>query len=333
MVKPNESVANSSSGNSSSVDSGSGNSSTANEDVISVEKELSLEFLIKLVPESFDGDRLKIRSFIKQVDAIFELAKPHQVSPLLLFVKSKIVGKAREQIDIHCNLTSWSEISQLLLSLYQDKKSIDQLLEELNNTKQFGDENVSQFYQRLEDVCSRILAIIHATELDQNKLQGRLLMINDITLNRFVYHTHPQISQMLRYRQFESINSALTAALSEEKALRLSYRSSVSKCKNCGRTNHNTTECNVRPHFQQKQKFVNFSEKNDGQSDVKQCRYCKNLGHTIEECRKRQYNNSKFQVPLSKATPSQSTVSNFQLASQETKPPNLMGIVKQFQEM
>lgn len=155
---------------------------------------------------------------------------------------------------------------------------------------------MSQFYQRLEDVCSRILAIIHATELDQNKLQGRLLMINDITLNRFVYHTHPQISQMLRYRQFESINSALTAALSEEKALRLSYRSSVSKCKNCGRTNHNTTECNVRPHFQQKQKFVNFSEKNDGQSDVKQCRYCKNLGHTIEECRKRQYNNSKFQV-------------------------------------
>lgn len=73
-------------------------------------------------------------------------------------IKSKITVKAREQLDIHCNLTFWEEISELLIHLYQDKRTMDQLLEELNNTKQEYNENVSQFYQRLEDVSSRILA-------------------------------------------------------------------------------------------------------------------------------------------------------------------------------
>lgn len=154
------------------------------------------------------------------MDAVFELATETQVAPLLLFVKSKITGKAREQIDIHCDLTTWNEISELLLNLYQDKKSFDQLLEELNNIKQGHNETISQFYQRLEDVSSRVLANVHANEKDKALLKGRLVMVNDMTLNRFIYHTHPQISQMLRYRNFNTINDAFSAALAEEKALR-----------------------------------------------------------------------------------------------------------------
>lgn len=76
--------------------------------------QLSIELLIKLLPDSFDGDRYRLRSFIKQVDAVFELAKPFQISPLLLYVKNSITGKAREQIDVHCNLTTWGEISEFI---------------------------------------------------------------------------------------------------------------------------------------------------------------------------------------------------------------------------
>lgn len=66
--------------------------------------QLSIELLIKLLPDSFDGDRYRLRSFIKQVDAVFELAKPFQISPLLF----------TEQIDVHCNLTTWGEISEFI---------------------------------------------------------------------------------------------------------------------------------------------------------------------------------------------------------------------------
>ena len=118
--------------------------------------QLSLEFLIKLLPKSFDGDRYKLR-LIKQVDAVFELIEASQTIPLLLYVKNKITGRARDQTDIHCNLNTWGEISELLITLYQDWKSLDQFLEELNSIRQGLHENVSQFYQRLENLNSKVL--------------------------------------------------------------------------------------------------------------------------------------------------------------------------------
>lgn len=285
---------------------------------------LAIDFLIKLIPESFDGDRFKLRSFIKQVDAVFELASEAQTPALLLFVKSKIKGKAREQIDIHCNLTSWQDISELLISLYQDKKTLDQLLEELSSTRQLIHESVSQFYQRLEDINSRILAIIHSTENDVTKLSGRISMINDVTLNRFIYHTQPQISQMLRYREFECINKALTAAIAEEKVLKLTPRSfpkqSYSGGSNKFNNNPNNTTAN-RNQF----RSVNFNQSNANNREIKKCNYCRNLGHNIDECRKRMYNNSKRAAQNtannSRAQDTSRAV-NFQSAETEDQPPD-----------
>ena len=109
------------------------------------------------MPEFFDGDQYKLRSFIKQVNAIFELAQPSQTIRLLLYVKIKITGKVRDQIDVHCNLNTWGEISELLIALYQDRKSLDQLSEELSSIRQGPHENVLQYYQRLEDLNSKVL--------------------------------------------------------------------------------------------------------------------------------------------------------------------------------
>ncbi|KAK9739093.1 Retrotransposon gag protein [Popillia japonica] len=239
-------------------------------------------------------------------------------------------GKAREQIDVHCDLTTWESISALLISLYQDKKSLDQLLEELSNMRQSNSETVSKFYQRLKDLTSRILGIIYTTEDKEDKLKGRILMIQDMALNRFIYHTHSSISQMLRYREFKSINAALTAA-TEEKALRLTYRSSSSRCRNCGRNNHDTRDCNGNK--QPAQKSINFNKSvrqnnnNDPVSAPKQCRYCKKLGHVIEGCRKRQYNNNMREQTNSKPNTSRPNPhpinfqQNFPRACELPKPP------------
>lgn len=281
----------------------------------------SIDFLIKLIPESFDGDRYKLRSFVKQIDAVFELANDNIKPALLLFVKSKIKGKAREQIDIHCNLTTWQGISDLLISLYQDKKSLDQLLEELSNTKQSMNESVSQFYQRLEDVNSRILAIIHSTENDATNLNGRILMINDVTLNRFIYHTHPQISQMLRYREFNNINSALTAAIAEEKVIRANPRNFSRQVQSNFAKNYVLHQ----PSNSRNTHTVHFNQQNTNKSPIKKCRYCNNLGHEIHECRKRMYNNSKrvnTQQSNSNNNSRHNETVNFQLANTQEHPPD-----------
>ncbi|XP_076677803.1 uncharacterized protein LOC143373941 [Andrena cerasifolii] len=303
---------------------------------------LKLEFLIKLIPDAFDGDRYRLRSFIKQVDSVFELAKQEQEVPLLLYVKSKIVGKAREQIDIHCNLTTWPEISELLISLYQDKKTLDQLFEELHSIRQEQNESVTQFYQRLEDLSSRILGTLHAVHSEDTTLSGRLAMVNDMALNRFIYHTHPQISQMLRYREFKSVNNAFTAAVAKEKALCLRYdNNQFLRCKICLRTNHSTKDCRAKKQYPTQNRVVNYnapsnrminpqnynnnfqrmrsspsssaytnsnstSNLHSNRAEVAQgtiqCNYCKKFGHSIQECRKRQYNNSRQQIQTSQTS-------------------------------
>ena len=64
----------------------------------------SLEFLVKLISDTFDGDRYKLRSLIKQTNVASDLDKSLQYRLLPYYVKSKITGKTRERVDIYCNL-------------------------------------------------------------------------------------------------------------------------------------------------------------------------------------------------------------------------------------
>lgn len=57
--------------------------------------ENALDFLIKLIPDNFGGDRYKNRSLIKQVVGVFELAKPTQKTPLMQI--SKVVKSLVKQ--------------------------------------------------------------------------------------------------------------------------------------------------------------------------------------------------------------------------------------------
>ena len=43
--------------------------------------------------------------------------------------------------------------------------------------------NVSQYFQRLEDLNSKVLDAIHNSNYNEKTLSGQLLMINNITLN------------------------------------------------------------------------------------------------------------------------------------------------------
>ncbi|CAK9796139.1 hypothetical protein ANTPLA_LOCUS662 [Anthophora plagiata] len=105
---------------------------------------------------------------------------------------------------------------------------------------------------------------------------------------------------MFRYRDFKNINNAFTAAVMEEKDLRMRYdQVETRKCRIWHNTNHNTNECynNHNRTTQPINRHIHYNQINRnraGQSEPKQCRYCKNFGHVIEECRKREFNNSSL---------------------------------------
>lgn len=248
----------------------------------------SIEFLCKLIPQEFSGNRFDLGQFLANCNNAHQLASEVQKLPLLYFILSRITGRAKEQLAQQ-QFTNWDELKNKLKILYQDKKHYCQIMEELNNCFQKPNENINDFFQRLEILNSRALSAAQQYTNIPSHLPGKIQTINEITLNRFIYHSHSAISQMLRWKDFDNLNSAYSAALAEEKALNIQKTSKIKFCKICKRNNHDTFQCRSKPSVH---KNVNINTPNQ----TKFCNYCKKNGHLIQDCRKREFvNNKKLQ--------------------------------------
>ena len=75
-------------------------------------------------------------------------------------------------------------------------------------------------------------------------------------------------------KNFDSLNSAYSATIAEEKVLKMLKNSK--NCNNCHCRNHNTSEWKIR------------SKPNDIKTSLDQnpktCKYCKKSEHLLEEC-------------------------------------------------
>jgi hypothetical protein len=55
---------------------------------------------MKLITHPFDGDKRRLREFIKNVDVAFELVQPNKHDILLKLVKRKITGDSRSNLIV-----------------------------------------------------------------------------------------------------------------------------------------------------------------------------------------------------------------------------------------
>jgi len=55
---------------------------------------------MKLITHPFDGDKRRLREFIKNVDVAFELVHPNKHDILLKLVKRKITGDSRSNLIV-----------------------------------------------------------------------------------------------------------------------------------------------------------------------------------------------------------------------------------------
>ena len=62
---------------------------------------------MKLIAHLCDGDKRKLREFIKNIDVVFELADTSKHDILLKYVKAKITGDARSKLMVRDLTQSW----------------------------------------------------------------------------------------------------------------------------------------------------------------------------------------------------------------------------------
>ncbi|CAB3244775.1 unnamed protein product [Arctia plantaginis] len=121
--------------------------------------------------------------------------------------------------------------------------------------------------------------------------------MEDLALHTFTVGLHPRLSQIVRCRDPDSLNSAVGFAVAEEKILSASYRKVALPNSNYAERTKFTPKRDFQTQLHRLRNTQNprpdFTRKINTGDLV--CRYCKNIGHAIENCRKRQYNNSRYQ--------------------------------------
>lgn len=263
-----------------------------------VETIYTLTFLCSLISKPFDGSRSELYEFISNCENAFRFANAQQTHALIAFVISKITGGAKAQLRDKV-ITSWDQLKDLLLKLYSDQKHYTQLMEELNTIKQNANETVQYFYNRIDKLCTRILNSL--TCPDERERLGRVETIKELSLQRFILHSIPDISRFLRSKEPKTLSEAFNAALEEERALQVSKSNFNNRppkfCSNCRTKTHNTRDCYKKNktstvHLNSSEN-TNSRQNNNATNQNKFCNYCKKSGHVIADCYKRKRNNER----------------------------------------
>ncbi|KAK9885115.1 hypothetical protein WA026_009339 [Henosepilachna vigintioctopunctata] len=136
------------------------------------------------------------------------------ISVLFKFIKSFDVNEL-ELSDV----TSWYQLKTLLKQFYGQTKHLVQTHEELETIRQAPHENITDFFKRLEKIKNECIQseILNCTHPDE--LPGLKKSIQRTALRRFIIHSKPEISQMLRARNIGDLNEAYSIALQEEKII------------------------------------------------------------------------------------------------------------------
>lgn len=169
---------------------------------------------------------------------------------------------------------------------------------ELMETRQEMEESISKFIQRFETLMKCLTVSVSNDTPRDNLLEGRLHLLQEMALSKFIHFTNAKISDRLRGSALTILNEAYTLAPAEETALRLISSNPNSQC--------------ITSKF-----TPNASEV---KSDRKDCHNCKSTTHNANNCFRSQ---TKNPTPLiGKVTHSQ------HLLLLHLKQPNYADIVK-----
>lgn len=172
----------------------------------------------------FDGNEFALYPFIEHSERLlnqFQRDDGHQLNSYLLgLVSSKLIGRALTLIGSRCDLTTWREIKSALISCFDDHRSIDCIVNDINMATPNPKESLLDFSHRLQTLRSKIatkLKSIPITEMPVVTKTVKYQHYEEMALNVFIRNLHPMSLQMaIRLRNPTDLEQAQSFLIQEE---------------------------------------------------------------------------------------------------------------------
>lgn len=99
----------------------------------------------------FDGKKEDLPVFLKYMEVIMPLVDTYSEFDKQLMgnvIRSKLIGRARQVMNMHAHLESWTEVKNMLILNFSSFESIKQLFDRLKSLQYNGD--VMEFYNNIQ---------------------------------------------------------------------------------------------------------------------------------------------------------------------------------------
>ncbi|XP_045504925.1 uncharacterized protein LOC123701475 [Colias croceus] len=210
---------------------------------------------IKLIPREilciipkFDGDEKLLNLFINKSEYIIRSFQDANNNAQNLYVyhaiTSRLIGKAASLLSDYQNITSWTELKEILTQHFGDPRSEECIALELEGLKIKQGESYIQFCHRIQNVKSSLFSKVNRLT-DEGVKAAKMIIYNNTALNVFLYNLPEDMIRIVRLRGCTNLENALSVVTEEVNFIQ-QYNAKISKPKPI---TQNTFQNPLKPNF------------------------------------------------------------------------------------
>ncbi|KAJ8886559.1 hypothetical protein PR048_012771 [Dryococelus australis] len=184
---------------------------------------ISVTSAVKLIAQLFEGSKWKLREFLDNIDADFDLEHPDKHSVLLKFVKSKIVKDAKSKILARERTEAWEDVIEIVEENYATRRMINYYACRLFNARQRTSEGVANWGSQVDTLVTNSMEAALWVCMQQHA-EGTLALVQHLAQTCFaqgLYNDHIQTIIQSKGTQVGILGLTIEAALEEESNIQL----------------------------------------------------------------------------------------------------------------
>lgn len=181
----------------------------------------------------FDGNTKHISRFITACENFLgahqDRANVNAPLNIALFdtILSKLTGRAADLIASRIELNSWNLVKDAIYATFSDQRSTDCVVQDIITMKPYKSENSLQFGIRLQDARSLLYSKVNASN---DPREVKLLKISEygkLTMKTFINGLDYHMQLVIRLKNPQTLEEAMTHAIEEENFIYFRNRNSV----------------------------------------------------------------------------------------------------------